>query len=55
MNYFFKYLIPQLLDYFNNDVEQIKEFIPDVIMKKYKNEINEYIKIEEVKADETIN
>lgn len=55
MNYFFKYLIPQLLDYFNNDVEQIKEFIPKIIIQKYENELNEYIKSEEEKTDETTN
>lgn len=54
MNYFFKYLIPQLLDYFK-DAEQIKEFIPKIIIQKYENELNEYIKSEEEKTDETTN
>ncbi len=31
MNYFFKYLLPQLMEYFNNDKETIKEFLPKVI------------------------
>lgn len=33
MNYFFKYLLPQLMEYFNNDKESIKEFLPKVIEK----------------------
>lgn len=33
MNYFFKYLLPQLMEYFNNDKETIKEFLPKVIEK----------------------
>lgn len=39
MNYFFKYLIPQLLEYFNDDKEIIKLFIPKIIEKNYKNEL----------------
>ena len=34
MNYFFKYLLPQLMEYFNNDKETIKEFLPKVIESK---------------------
>ena len=34
MNYFFKYLLPQLMEYFNNDKETIKEFLPKVIEEK---------------------
>ena len=39
MNYFFKYLLPQLMEYFNNDKETIKEFLPKVIEENDK-EIN---------------
>lgn len=38
MNYFFKYLVPQLLEYFNNDKEILKLFIPKVIDEKYQEE-----------------
>jgi len=36
MNYFFKYLIPQLLEYFNNDKSVLELFIPKIIEDKYK-------------------
>ena len=39
MNYFFKYLIPQLLEYFNDDKEVLKFFIPKVIKENQKNEL----------------
>lgn len=39
MNYFFKYLISQLLEYFNDDKEVLKFFIPKVIEENYKNEL----------------
>lgn len=41
MNYFFKYLIPQLLEYFNDDKEALKIFIPKIIDEKYKNELED--------------
>lgn len=31
MNYFFKFLVPQLLEYFNNNKEKLLEFIPKVV------------------------
>ena len=34
MNYFFKYLLPQLMEYFNNDKETIKEFLPKEFLPK---------------------
>lgn len=40
MNEFFKQLIPQLLEYFNNDKDSIKEFIPKVLLEKLENELN---------------
>lgn len=39
MNYFFKFLMPQLMEYFYNDKEILLEFIPKVIEEKYKNEL----------------
>ena len=39
MNYFFKFLIPQLLEYFNNDNEALSKFIPKIVKEKYENEI----------------
>ncbi len=39
MNYFFKFLVPQLLEYFNNDKEKLLEFIPKVVEENYKNEL----------------
>lgn len=39
MNEFFKQLIPQLLEYFNNDKDSIKEFIPKVLLKKLEKEL----------------
>jgi hypothetical protein len=38
MNYFFKFLIPQLLEYFNNDKEKLLEFIPKKFYENYQNE-----------------
>lgn len=39
MNYFFKFLVPQLLEYFNNDKEILMEFVPKSIVENYKNEL----------------
>lgn len=39
MNYFFKFLVPQLLEYFDNDKEILAEFIPKIIVENYKNEL----------------
>ncbi len=41
MNYFFKFLIPQLLEYFNNDKEKLLEFIPKIVKENYKNELED--------------
>ncbi len=35
MNYFFKFLIPQLLEYFNNDYDILEKFFPKIIIQKY--------------------
>lgn len=39
MNYFFKFLVPQLLEYFQNDKEILLELIPKIIVENYKNEL----------------
>lgn len=39
MNYFFKFLVPQLLEYFDNDKEKVLEFIPKIVKENYKNEL----------------
>lgn len=43
MNYFFKFLVPQLLEYFNNDKEKLLEFIPKIIKENYQDEINNLV------------
>lgn len=47
MNYFFKFLIPQLLEYFSSDKEKLLEFIPKIMKENYKNELEDI----EVKKD----
>ncbi len=39
MNYFFKFLVPQLLEYFDNDKEKVLEIIPKIVKENYKNEL----------------
>lgn len=39
MNYFFKFLMPQLMEYFQDDKETLLEFIPKVIEENYKNKL----------------
>ncbi len=39
MNYFFKYLIPQLLEYFKQDKEVLSLFIPQIIVEKYQDNL----------------
>lgn len=39
MNYFFNFLVPQLLEYFDNDKEILAEIIPKIIVENYKNEL----------------
>jgi len=48
MNCFFKYLIPQLMEYFNNDKELLLEFLPKLIGTKYKNDIENFMKEDEI-------
>lgn len=42
INYFFRFLLPQLLEYFNNDKEVVKEFIPKIIEQQCNNLLLEY-------------
>lgn len=37
MNYFFDFLLPQLIEYFNNDINIVKDFLPNFIIDKYSN------------------
>lgn len=46
MNYFFKFLVSQLLEYFDNDKEKLLEFIPKIALENYKNDINDVVKLE---------
>lgn len=32
MNYFFKFLIPQLIEYFKNDETLVMDFLPNIIV-----------------------
>lgn len=41
MNYFFKFLILQLLEYFDSDKEKLLEFIPKIVKENYKNELED--------------
>ena len=54
MNYFFKFLVPQLLEYFDNDKEKLLEFIPKIVLENYKNDINDGIQLETLKIREKI-
>lgn len=52
MNYFFKFLIPQLLEYFDNDKEKLLEFIPKIIKDNYKCELENVIYMKSTKNQE---
>ena len=51
MNNFFKFLIPQLLEYFNNNEAALAEFISKVIEEKYKNELENLVTIKNEKTE----
>ena len=53
MNYFFKYLIP-LMEYFNNDKELLLEFLPKIIGTKYINDIENFMKEDEIIYEKNI-
>ncbi len=42
MNSFFKFLIPQLLEYFDNNENVVKDFLPKIFLEQYKNFLLEY-------------
>ena len=46
---FFKFLVQQLLEYFDNDKEKILEFIPKIVLENYKNDINYVIQLKSSK------
>lgn len=54
MNYFFKFLLPQLYDYFKDETK-VLEFIPQVIEQQYENLLLEYKENEEENKNETTN
>lgn len=56
MNYFLKFLLPQLLEYFKDEAKAL-EFIPKVIEQQYENLLLEYTKENERKEvkNETTN
>ena len=41
INYFSKYLLPQLLEYFNNDKDVVIKFIPKIIEQEVNKKILE--------------
>lgn len=53
MNEFFKFLITQLLEYFNNDIDKLLEFIPKIVCNNYQNEL-EIIKVKNNKNNQTV-
>ncbi len=56
MNSFFKFLIPQLLEYFDNNEDVVKDFLPKIFLEQYKNFLLEYKENREEKdKHETIN
>ncbi len=56
MNNFFKFLIPQLLEYFDNNEDVVKDFLPKIFLEQYKNFLLEYKENREEKdTNETIN
>ncbi len=56
MNSFFKFLIPQLLEYFDNNENVVKDFLPKIFLEQYKNFLLEYKENREEKdTNETIN
>lgn len=39
MNYFFKFLIPQLLKYFENDKTLVKDFLPSILINNFESQL----------------
>ena len=49
MNYFFKFLLPQLLGYFEGNKNVVKEFMPKIIEEKQEKKVKLTKKIKSVK------
>ena len=54
MNYFFKYMIPDLLKYFHNDKQLLLEFIPQVIGINNEEELENIMKEDDKNYEENI-
>lgn len=54
MNYFFKYMIPDLLKYFHNDKQLLLEFIPKVIGINNEEELENLMKEDDKNYEENI-
>ena len=54
MNYFFKYMIPDLLKYFHNDKQLLLEFIPQVIGINNEEELENLMKEDDKNYEENI-
>lgn len=39
MNYFFKFLIPQLMKYFENDKTLVKDFLPSILINNVESQL----------------
>lgn len=39
MNYFFKFLIPQLMQYFENNKTLVKDFLPSILMSDIESQL----------------
>ena len=54
MNYFFKYMIPDLLKYFNGNKQLLLEFIPQVIGINNEEELENLMKEDDKNYEENI-
>ena len=54
MNYFFKYMIPDLLKYFHNDKQLLLEFIPQIIGINNEEELENLMKEDDKNNEENI-
>lgn len=54
MNYFFKYMIPDLLKYFHNDKQLLLEFIPQVIGINNEEKLENIMKEDDKNYEENI-
>ena len=54
MNYFFKYMIPDLLKYFNGNKQLLLEFIPQIIGINNEEELENLMKEDDKNNEENI-